>query len=66
MCQRVLANMDSFFGATIDVDVAIEVTEHRKLKKRIDAYCYSKQKNQDLLTVLNSELYNRIILRSRK
>jgi hypothetical protein len=35
ICQRVLKNMESFFGATIDVAVSVEVTEERKLKKRI-------------------------------
>lgn len=35
ICKRVLANMDSFFGATIDVPVAIEVVEERKLKRKI-------------------------------
>ena len=35
LCQRVIANMDAFFGATIDVPVSIEVVEERKLKKRI-------------------------------
>ncbi len=35
LCQRVISNMDSFFGATIDVDVAIEVVNELKLKKKI-------------------------------
>lgn len=35
LCKRVMANMDSFFGASIDVPVSIEVTEERKLKKKI-------------------------------
>ena len=35
LCQRVITNMDNFFGATIDVPVSIEVTEHRKLKKKV-------------------------------
>lgn len=35
LCQRVIANMDNFFGATIDVPVAIDVTDERKLKKKI-------------------------------
>lgn len=33
--QRVVANMDSFFGATIDVPISIEVTDERKLKKKL-------------------------------
>lgn len=35
LCRRVLANMDSFFGATIDVPVSIEVTDERKLKRKL-------------------------------
>lgn len=35
MCKHVLANMDNFFGATIDVPVSIVVTDERKLKKKI-------------------------------
>lgn len=35
LCQRVITNMDNFFGATIDVPVSIEVVEHRKLKKKV-------------------------------
>lgn len=35
LCKRVVANMDSFFGATIDVPVSIEVTDERKLKKKL-------------------------------
>lgn len=35
MCRRVMANMDSFFGAAIDVPVSIEVTDERKLKKKV-------------------------------
>lgn len=35
LCKRVVENMDSFFGATIDFPVSIEVTDERKLKKRI-------------------------------
>lgn len=35
LCQRVITNIDNFFGATIDVPVSIEVVEHRKLKKKV-------------------------------
>ena len=35
--QRVIANMDSFFGASIDVPISIEVTDERKLKKKFGA-----------------------------
>lgn len=33
--RRVVANMDNFFGATIDVPISIEVTDERKLKRRL-------------------------------
>ncbi len=35
ICKRIIANMDNFFGATIDVPVDIEVLDERKLKKKI-------------------------------
>lgn len=35
LCQRVVANMEKFFGATIDVPVSIDVVDERKLKKKI-------------------------------
>ena len=35
LCQKVIENMDTFFGATIDVPVSIQVVEERKLKKRL-------------------------------
>ena len=35
LLKRVIANMDNFFGATIDVPISVEVTEERKLKKKI-------------------------------
>lgn len=35
LCKGVIANMDSFFGATIDVPVSIEVVDERKLKKKV-------------------------------
>ena len=37
ICQRVIANMDNFFGATIDVPISIEVVDERKLKKKVGA-----------------------------
>ncbi|MDO4623195.1 MAG: hypothetical protein Q4B22_09600 [Eubacteriales bacterium] len=33
--RRILNNLDSFFGATIDVPISIEVTDERKLKRKI-------------------------------
>ena len=35
LCQRVINNLDSFFGATIDVPISIEVVDERKLKRKI-------------------------------
>lgn len=35
LCKRVIENMDSFFGARINVSVSIDVTDERKLKKRL-------------------------------
>ena len=35
LCQRVITNLDSFFGATIDVPISIEVVDERKLKKKV-------------------------------
>ena len=35
LCKRVIENMDSFFGARIDVPVSIEVTDERKLKRKL-------------------------------
>ena len=35
LCKRVIENIDSFFGATIGVPVYIEVTDERKLKKKL-------------------------------
>ncbi len=35
LCKRVIENMDSFFGARINVPVSIDVTDERKLKKKL-------------------------------
>ena len=35
LCRRVVTNMDTFFGATIDVPVSIEMLDERKLKKKV-------------------------------
>lgn len=49
LCSRVIANMDAFFGATIDVPVAIEVLEERKLKKKIGASLGTKDDQSMLI-----------------
>lgn len=48
LCQRVIANLDNFFGATIDVPVSIEVVEHRKLKNKVGVPSGTKE-NQSLM-----------------
>lgn len=35
LCKRVIANMETFFGATIGVPVSVEIAEARKLKKKM-------------------------------
>lgn len=35
LCQRVIDNMDNFFGAVLDVSVSVDILEERKLKKRM-------------------------------
>ena len=35
ICKRVLINMESFFGAAIDVPISFEIVDERKLKRRI-------------------------------
>ncbi len=35
LCKRVIANMETFFGATISVPVSVEIAEARKLKKKM-------------------------------
>lgn len=37
LCQRVISNMDNFFGATIDVPISVEIVDERKLKRKIGA-----------------------------
>lgn len=46
--DRVLANLDSFFGATISVPIAIELLEQRKLKKKLQCPL-SQIDNQSIL-----------------
>jgi len=49
LCQRVIDNMDNFFGATIDVPIAIEVTEERKLKRKAGVPIGSKDDQSILI-----------------
>ncbi len=64
LCQRVIANMDNFFGATIDVPVSIEVVEERRLKKKI-GYPLGTKDGQSVLihgVAINKKKDYRIIL----
>lgn len=47
--QRVIANMDSFFGASIDVPISIEVTDERKLKKKLGAPLGTKDSQSTMI-----------------
>ncbi len=64
LCQRVIANMDNFFGATIDVPVSVEVVEHRKLKKKIGAPLGTRDDQSMLIlgVAINKKKKYRIIL----
>lgn len=37
LCQRVIDNMENFFGAVLDVPVSVEIMDERKLKKKMGA-----------------------------
>lgn len=64
LCKRVIENMDSFFGATIDVSVSIEVTDERKLKRRIGVPLDTKDSQSMLIlgVAVNKRKKYRIIL----
>lgn len=49
LCQRVITNLDNFFGAVIDVAVSIEVVDERKLKKKIGASLGTKDSESILI-----------------
>lgn len=49
LCRRVIANMDNFFGATIDVPVSIEVMEQRKIRKKVGAPLGTKDAQSQLI-----------------
>lgn len=64
LCERVITNMENFFGAAIDVPVSIEVTEERKLKKKLGVPLGTKD-SQSLLILgaaVNKKKKYRIIL----
>lgn len=49
ICNRVIENFDSIFGATIDVPISIEVMDERKLKKKIGAPLGTRDSNSMLI-----------------
>lgn len=64
LCQRVITNMDNFFGATIDVPVSIEVVDERKLKKKIGVPLGTKDSQSMLIlgvAVNNKKKYSIIL-----
>lgn len=49
ICQRVIANMENFFGATIGVPISIEVVDERKLKRKIGVPLGTKDEQSVLI-----------------
>lgn len=49
ICSRVIANMENFFGASLDVPVSIEVLDERKLKKKIGVPLGTKDSQSTLI-----------------
>ena len=49
LCKRVISNMDTFFGATVDVPVSIEVLDERKLKKKVGVPIGTKDEQSMLI-----------------
>jgi hypothetical protein len=64
ICQRVINNMYSFFGASIDVAVPIEVVDERKLKKKIGIPLGTKDSQSVLIlgVAINKKKKYKIIL----
>ena len=64
LCKRVVENLDNFFGATIDVPVSIEVTDERKLKRKLGVPLDAKDSQSMLIlgVAVNKRKKYRIIL----
>lgn len=64
LCKRVISNMDTFFGAVINVPVSIEVVDERRLKKRIGIPLGTEDSQSVLVlgVAINSEQKYSIIL----
>ncbi|MBQ9992116.1 MAG: hypothetical protein IJP33_01660 [Firmicutes bacterium] len=64
LCQRVIANMDNFFGATIDVPISVEVVDELKLKKKIGIPLGTKDSQSMLIlgVAINKNKKYKIIL----
>lgn len=64
LCQRVISNMDSFFGATLDVPVSIKIMDSRKIKKRLGVPLGTKDSQSMLIlgVAINKKKQYSIIL----
>ena len=64
LCKRVISHLDTFFGATIDVPVSIEVVEERKLKKKVGVPIGTKDSQSMLIlgVAINKKKNFKIIL----
>lgn len=64
LCKRVIENLDNFFGATIDVPVSIEVTDERKLKRKLGIPLDTRDSQSMLIlgVAVNKKKKYRIIL----
>lgn len=64
ICQRVIANLDSFFGANIDMPISLEVVDEKKLKKKIGVPLGTKDEKSMLIlgVAINDKKKYRIIL----
>lgn len=48
ICKRVISNMETFFGASINVPVSVEVVDERKIKRKIGVTA-DKENSQNVL-----------------
>ena len=64
LLQRVIKNLDNFFGATIDVPISIELTDERKLKKKLGIPLGTKDSQSMLIlgVAINKNKKYKIIL----
>jgi len=64
LCRRVIAHMEHFFGASIDVPVSVEVMDERKLKKRVGVPLGERDSQSILIlgVAINKKKQYRILL----